>query len=83
MSNSKDKFFDGWGWLGAILGGLYGYALDENAGEAIFYAFVGYLTGQLVGFIISALAWIILTIILLLAVSLLANPLPFAQTLPA
>lgn len=74
MSNKSKDPFAGWGWLGAILGGLYGYALNENGGEAFAYAFLGYGTGWLVGFVVNTfLAWIVLTFILLVALSLLQN----------
>lgn len=72
MSNNSKDPFAGWGWLGAIIGGLYGYALNENSGEAIGYAIFSYGTGWLVGFVVNTfLAWLIITIVLLIAISAL------------
>lgn len=72
MSNQKEDKFTGWGWVGAIMGGIYGYLLNENIGEAIGYAIAGYLTGWLVGFVIHTfLVWLVVTFILLIAISVL------------
>ncbi len=81
MSNkSKDKF-EGWGWLGAIIGGIYGYALNENGGEAFGYAIAGYFTGRLVGFVIHTfLAWLIITFILIVSLSVLQTRLKWFQS---